>query len=64
VDLIKELNPSYTLPSRELLSGQFLEEELSKVNLSIENELKTEKNLTLGKFYFISNKYRMFSYIF
>lgn len=53
IDLIKELNPSYNLPSRELLSGRFLEEELSKVNISVTNELKYEKNLTLGKFCFI-----------
>lgn len=53
VDLIKELNPSYSLPSRELLSGRFMEEELAKVNANVENELRNEKNLTLGKFYFI-----------
>lgn len=50
VDFIKELNPSYNLPSRALLSGRLLEEELSKVNSSVANELKNEKNLTLGKF--------------
>lgn len=54
IDFTKELNPSYNLPSRELLSGRFLEEELAKVNNNIENELKNERNLTLGKFYFIS----------
>ena len=42
VELIKELNPSYTLPSREVLSGRLIEEELSRVNYKITKELKNK----------------------
>jgi hypothetical protein len=48
MDFIKELNPSYILPSREILSGRLMEEELSKVNYKVSEELKNENNLTLG----------------
>ena len=48
MDFIKELNPSYILPSREILSGRLIEEELSKVNYKVSEELKNENNLTLG----------------
>lgn len=49
VDFIKELNPSYTLPSREVLIGRLLEQELARVNNNVSKDLKDEKNLTLGK---------------
>jgi hypothetical protein len=49
VEFIKELNPSYKLPSREVLSGRLIEEELSKVNYKVFEELQNENNLTLGK---------------
>lgn len=52
VELLKLLNPSYTPPSRELLTGRLMEEELSKVNFKVAEELKNENNLTLGKFFF------------
>lgn len=52
VDFIKELNPSYTLPSREVLVGRLLEQELARVNNKVSEELKDEKNLTLGKAFF------------
>jgi hypothetical protein len=52
MDFIKELNPSYNLPSREVLAGRIMEEELARVNHKISEELKHEKNLTLGKAFF------------
>ena len=48
IDFIKELNPSYILPSREILSERLIEEELSKVNYKVTEELQNENNLTLG----------------
>lgn len=54
VELIKELNPSYTLPSREVLSGRLMEEELSRVNYKVTEELKNENNLTLGKIFYLN----------
>ena len=52
VELLKLLNPLYMSPSRELLTGRLMEEELSKVNFKVAEELKNENNLTLGKFFF------------
>lgn len=52
VDFLKLLNPSYVPPSRELLTGRLMEEELSKVNFKVAEELNHESNLTLGKFFF------------
>lgn len=54
VDLIKELNPSYTLPPREFLSGRLIEEELSRVNYKVTEELKNESNLTLGEIFYLN----------
>jgi len=52
VDFIKELNPSYMLPSREVLVGRLLEQELGRVSNKVSEDLKDEKNLTLGKAFF------------
>ena len=54
VKLIKELNPSYKLPSREFLSGRLIEEELGRVNYKVTEELKNENNLTLGKIFYLN----------
>jgi hypothetical protein len=40
VELLRLLNPSYILPSRELLIKRLIEEELSKVNFKVAEELK------------------------
>ena len=40
------------LLSRELLTERLIEEELSKVNFKVVEELKNKNNLTLGKFFF------------
>jgi hypothetical protein len=53
IDLFKELNPSYNLPSRTTLSGRILDEELARVNTAIYQDLEKEEHLTLGKFVFI-----------
>jgi hypothetical protein len=49
VDFLKELNPAYHPPSRDLLSNRLIEEELAKVNYKLEQELHHATNLTLGK---------------
>ena len=49
VDFLKELNPAYHPPSRDLLSNRLIEEELAKVNYKLEQELRYATNLTLGK---------------
>lgn len=53
VELLKLLNLSYMPPSRELLTGRLMEEELSKVNFKVAEELKNENNLILDKFFFL-----------
>lgn len=54
IELLKMLNPSYKPPSRELLSERLMEEELSKINYKVSEELKDEYNLTLCKFFFFN----------
>ena len=49
VDFLKELNPAYHPPSRDLLSNRLIEEQLAKVNYKVEQELRHATNLTLGK---------------
>jgi hypothetical protein len=48
IDLFKELNAGYRPPSNEHLSRRLLNQEVSKINNAINNELKCEINLTLG----------------
>ena len=48
MNFIKELNPSYILPSREILFERLIKEKLNKVNYKVSEELKNENNLTLG----------------
>jgi BED zinc finger len=50
IDFLKELNSGYSPPSRDLLSGRLLEDELGNVNSKISNELKLTDNLTLGRY--------------
>ena len=49
VDMLKTLQPGYTPPTRQVLSGTLLEAELSRVNLRVYNELSKESNCTIGK---------------
>jgi len=48
INLTKELNAEYDLPTREHLSGQMLERELAQVNSKIKSEIEKETHLTLG----------------
>ena len=48
VNFIKELNAGYDPPTREILSNQFLERELTQVNSKVKSEIEKETNLTLG----------------
>src|SRR6185369_1452105 len=52
IDLFKHLNPGYILPSRTTLSGQLLDQEVSRTSISVERELESSNNLTLSKFIF------------
>ncbi|RHZ88171.1 hypothetical protein Glove_26g327 [Diversispora epigaea] len=47
IDFLKELNPGYAPPSRTTLSGRFLDEEVTRVNKYIDQELENAENLTL-----------------
>ncbi|CAJ0837947.1 13555_t:CDS:2, partial [Entrophospora sp. SA101] len=48
INFAKELNAGYEPPSREILSGQLLERELSQVNSKVKSEIEKETNLTLA----------------
>jgi Protein of unknown function (DUF 659) len=49
IDALKQLNPAYDPPSREVFVNRHFETELTKINKKIHNELQHENNLTLGK---------------
>lgn len=53
VDALKQLNPAYNPPSREVFVNRHFETELVKVNKKMHDELQHENNLTLGKNYLI-----------
>ncbi|CAG8777132.1 31710_t:CDS:2, partial [Gigaspora margarita] len=48
IDLFKLAIPGYDLPSRDKLSGCFLDQEVLKIDGRIDNELEDEANLTLS----------------
>ena len=48
IKALKEMNPSYKSPTRELLSGHIFEQQLAKVNNKVNHILNQQKNLTLG----------------
>ena len=48
IDLLKELNSAYNLPSRDILSNRLLESELGYVNSKVSKELDSTNNLTIG----------------
>ena len=49
MNLIKNLNSRYILPSQSILSGHLLNEELARINININSELENIENLTLSK---------------
>lgn len=48
VEALKEMNPSYESPTRELLSGRIFEQQLASINNKIASILSNKNNLTLG----------------
>jgi hypothetical protein len=50
IDLLKELNSAYNLPSRGVLTNRLLESELGYVNSRVSKELDSMDNLTIGTF--------------
>ena len=48
IDLLKELNLVYNLPSRDILSNYLLESKLGYVNSKVLKELDFTNNLTIG----------------
>jgi hypothetical protein len=50
LDLFKDLRPGYSPPSRTTLSGRFLDEEHSRINLAVHHDLEQSDHLTLGKY--------------
>ena len=51
------MNLSYEPPTRQLLSGQLLEQQLAVINQKTDNIFKQYTNLTLGKYIFIFLNY-------
>jgi hypothetical protein len=48
IDLLKELNLAYNLPSWNTLLNRLFENELEYVNLKVSKELDSTNNLTIG----------------
>ena len=48
IELLKELNSAYNLPSRDILTNRLLESELGYVNSKVSKELDSAENLTIG----------------
>ena len=48
IEALKETNPSYEPPTRDLFSGHIFEQQLAKVNQKINEILQQQNNLTLG----------------
>ena len=61
-DLFQELNPRYTPPSRTTLSGRLLDQEVTRVSLNIEKELKFSDYLALSKYLSFNFKKFVFFY--
>ena len=51
IDLIKNLCAGYKLPDRRTLSNDWLNNETARINVSVEDILKKQENLSLGKFF-------------
>ncbi|PKY55072.1 hypothetical protein RhiirA4_503246 [Rhizophagus irregularis] len=54
-ELLYQLRPNYTPPTRKVLSESLLNQETSRVNKAINKELEHSQNLTLGN-YFLSSR--------
>ena len=51
IDLIKNLYAGYKLPDRRTLSNDWLNNEAARINVNVEDILKKQENLSLGKFF-------------
>ncbi|RIB24684.1 hypothetical protein C2G38_2167920 [Gigaspora rosea] len=47
-DMLTELNPAYSPPSRTTLSNRLFDEELAQVNKAVDNDLEKADHLILG----------------
>ncbi|CAJ0911742.1 10229_t:CDS:2, partial [Entrophospora sp. SA101] len=47
INLLQQLRPAYQPPSKSVLSGKFLDTEISNVNNKLNSILENNKNLTL-----------------
>lgn len=48
VNVLKNLNPNYNAPSREVLSGRLLDNEVAKVNKKVDEIIESTDNITIG----------------
>ncbi|GBB97200.1 hypothetical protein RclHR1_02940002 [Rhizophagus clarus] len=48
VNALKILNPSYNVPSREVLSGQLLDNQIAKVNDKVNKIIEFATDITIG----------------
>ena len=48
IDLLKELNSAYNLPSQDVLSNRLLESKLEYINSKVSKELDSTDKLTIG----------------
>ena len=55
IDLVKNLCAGYQLPDRRTLSNTWLNNEVARVTVDVEEILKNQENLSLGKFFFSIN---------
>ncbi|GBB83323.1 hypothetical protein RclHR1_10050006 [Rhizophagus clarus] len=55
VNALKALNPSYNTPSREVLSGQLLDNEVAKVNDQVDKIIEFINNITIEYLYELRN---------
>src|SRR3954468_6235723 len=48
VNALKILNPNYNVPSREVLSGRLLDNEVAKVNKKVDEIIESTDSITIG----------------
>jgi hypothetical protein len=53
LDFVKSLCPAYKSPGRNYLSTSLINIELANIQVTIDEELESEKNLTLGKSFYL-----------
>ena len=53
IDLVKNLCAGYQLPDRKTLSNTWLNNEAARITVDVEEILRKQENLSLGKFFYI-----------